>query len=236
MKPHDIKLAEDIRLAEMEAEDLRALIVKERRDIVTLQAGKTEWQDTEAGPALIVRFGAADCWSCPVAKVPFLITKMQIGLNGMLAELRTLERQTARQRQQLRSMLDGAEWNRGIAVTVRSNDGQGYTAHAGDRSRICGPYPTRAAALDRARAIIEAMLPGDNALWRNDTLHWQADQPSPDAGTGKRYRVEVQADRSGTWASNQLEFATIAEATAYGEDLAARWSSVQDWRVAEVDA
>jgi hypothetical protein len=48
-----------------------------------------------------------------------------------------------------------------------------------------------------------------------------------------RYRVEVQADSTGTWAGNGLRFATSAEATAYAQDLMMRWTSVRNWRVVE---
>lgn len=47
------------------------------------------------------------------------------------------------------------------------------------------------------------------------------------------YKVEVQADSSGTWAGNGLRFATEDVAKAYGEDLAYRWTAVREWRVVE---
>jgi hypothetical protein len=47
------------------------------------------------------------------------------------------------------------------------------------------------------------------------------------------YKVEVIADSSGTWCSNALRFATPADASAYGYDLALRWTAVRMWRVAE---
>jgi hypothetical protein len=51
------------------------------------------------------------------------------------------------------------------------------------------------------------------------------------------YKVEVQADSSGTWAGNSLRFADRAEAQAYGRDLEGRWFAVRALRVVEsVDA
>ena len=47
----------------------------------------------------------------------------------------------------------------------------------------------------------------------------------------KPYKVEVQADNTGTWAGNALRFVTEGEAEAYALDLAIRWTSVRDWRV-----
>jgi hypothetical protein len=49
------------------------------------------------------------------------------------------------------------------------------------------------------------------------------------------FKVEVQADSSGTWASNGVRLSSADEAEAYAEDLAARWTSVRKWRVVEVD-
>ncbi len=51
--------------------------------------------------------------------------------------------------------------------------------------------------------------------------------------TDKPYKVEVQADNTGTWAGNALRFVTEGEAEAYALDLAMRWTSVRDWRVVE---
>lgn len=49
-----------------------------------------------------------------------------------------------------------------------------------------------------------------------------------------RYRVEVIADDSGKWVGNALLFDTQKEAEAYADDLAQRWTLVQDWRVVPV--
>lgn len=49
------------------------------------------------------------------------------------------------------------------------------------------------------------------------------------------FKVEVQADSTGTWASNGLRFATKNEADDYGRDLAGRWTSVRYWRSVESD-
>jgi hypothetical protein len=49
------------------------------------------------------------------------------------------------------------------------------------------------------------------------------------------FKVEVQADSTGTWAGNDLRFATKDEADDYGRDLAGRWTSVRKWRSVEND-
>ena len=49
------------------------------------------------------------------------------------------------------------------------------------------------------------------------------------------YKAEVIADNSGEWASNGLRFATKEEAAEYLSDLAWRWTSVRETRVAESD-
>lgn len=51
----------------------------------------------------------------------------------------------------------------------------------------------------------------------------------------KRFKVEVIADGSGKWCSNQRTFETEADATIYGRDLFHRWTAVREWRVVEVD-
>lgn len=45
------------------------------------------------------------------------------------------------------------------------------------------------------------------------------------------WKAEVIADRSGTFAGNQLRFATEDEAKAYVQDLSMRWTSVRATRV-----
>ena len=47
------------------------------------------------------------------------------------------------------------------------------------------------------------------------------------------FKAEVQADSSGTWAGNALRFETEAEAAAYGDDLAGRWTLVRAVRTTE---
>ena len=49
------------------------------------------------------------------------------------------------------------------------------------------------------------------------------------------YKVEVIADDSGKWVSNALRFPTEERAKQYGRDLAARWTSVREWRVSPAD-
>lgn len=53
--------------------------------------------------------------------------------------------------------------------------------------------------------------------------------------TEGRYRVEVQADSSGTWAGNALRFDDIDSAAEYARDLFARWTLVTAWRVLDED-
>jgi hypothetical protein len=50
-----------------------------------------------------------------------------------------------------------------------------------------------------------------------------------------KYRVEVIADNSGKWCSNQLTFETEAEAKVYAFDLMMRWTLVREIRVVEVE-
>jgi hypothetical protein len=49
------------------------------------------------------------------------------------------------------------------------------------------------------------------------------------------FKPEVQADCTGTWASNALRFATEAEAAHYVGDLAMRWFAVRATRVVPSD-
>ena len=50
-----------------------------------------------------------------------------------------------------------------------------------------------------------------------------------------KYKVEVQADDSGTWCGNGLRFDTPEEAAAYAVDLKARWLLVEKYRVVPVE-
>jgi hypothetical protein len=47
------------------------------------------------------------------------------------------------------------------------------------------------------------------------------------------WKVEVQADGTGTWASNGVRYTTKSTAEAAARDLAGRWTSVRAWRVVE---
>lgn len=49
------------------------------------------------------------------------------------------------------------------------------------------------------------------------------------------WKMEVQADSTGTWAGNGLRFATEEEAKDYALDLFRRWTLVTSTRVVEVD-
>jgi hypothetical protein len=51
----------------------------------------------------------------------------------------------------------------------------------------------------------------------------------PDAPV--KWRAEVIADDSGTWASNALTFDSKQDAETYAKGLAARWLMVREWRV-----
>jgi hypothetical protein len=45
------------------------------------------------------------------------------------------------------------------------------------------------------------------------------------------YKVWLQADSSGKWATNGLEFGDAQEAEDWGFELACRWTAVRDWVV-----
>lgn len=47
------------------------------------------------------------------------------------------------------------------------------------------------------------------------------------------WKAEHIADSSGQWTSNQLRFATEAEALGYAKDLFARWTMVREYRATE---
>lgn len=49
------------------------------------------------------------------------------------------------------------------------------------------------------------------------------------------WKIEVIADSSGEWCGNGLRFASKQEAEAHTRDLAMRWLSLRDTRVAESD-
>lgn len=50
-----------------------------------------------------------------------------------------------------------------------------------------------------------------------------------------KFKVEVIADNSGKWASNQKTFDTEEEAEAYAKDLFSRWMAVKEYRVVPVE-
>lgn len=47
----------------------------------------------------------------------------------------------------------------------------------------------------------------------------------------KSYKVGVKTPGDRDWSYNALRFQTLAEASAYGADLAGRWFAVSDWEV-----
>ncbi|RPJ64676.1 MAG: hypothetical protein EHM23_00005 [Acidobacteria bacterium] len=49
------------------------------------------------------------------------------------------------------------------------------------------------------------------------------------------WKVEVQADNTGTWAGNALRFEYELIARQYARDLMSRWTAVRDYRIVEVD-
>ena len=49
------------------------------------------------------------------------------------------------------------------------------------------------------------------------------------------WKPEVQADSTGTWATNAVRFATKEEAEAYLKDLYSRWTAVRSTRISECD-
>jgi hypothetical protein len=49
------------------------------------------------------------------------------------------------------------------------------------------------------------------------------------------WKIEVQADDTGTWAGNALRFVTEAAAKMYAADLMMRWLAVREKRVVECD-
>ncbi len=51
-----------------------------------------------------------------------------------------------------------------------------------------------------------------------------------------KFKVEVIADNSGTWAGNALTFDTEEAAEAYARDLMSRWMLVREWRVVPVSS
>lgn len=68
-----------------------------------------------------------------------------------------------------------------------------------------------------------------------DCFLWATDHDFKHCLTTK-WRVEVIAGNSGTWASNGLRFDTPEKAEEYAKDLFMRWRwlLVRKWRVVEV--
>lgn len=59
--------------------------------------------------------------------------------------------------------------------------------------------------------------------------------PCPNPFHGAKFIVEVIADASGQWASNNKTYDTHEEATDAATDLASRWTLVREWRVSVVE-
>jgi hypothetical protein len=51
--------------------------------------------------------------------------------------------------------------------------------------------------------------------------------------TFKSWKVEVQADSTGTWAGNGMRYQFKIEAEDAARDLEWRWTAVKAWRVVE---
>ncbi len=62
----------------------------------------------------------------------------------------------------------------------------------------------------------------------------KADLSNIDTIKGEIYKVEVQADSTGTWCGNALTFDTVDKAKDYARDLYSRWTAVREWRVVEI--
>ena len=50
-----------------------------------------------------------------------------------------------------------------------------------------------------------------------------------------KFKFEVQADSSGTWAGNGVKFDTKAQAEEAARNLFARWTLVTAWRVVNIE-
>ena len=61
-------------------------------------------------------------------------------------------------------------------------------------------------------------------------LIWEASRQHSDSGVHP-FKVEVIADLSGKWCGNGISFEAAADAAAYAQDLARRWTLVRAWRV-----
>jgi len=64
---------------------------------------------------------------------------------------------------------------------------------------------------------------------------WRAAKAKDSHMTIPPLRVEVQADSSGTWAGNKVEYDDIDSAVAAAKDLMGRWTLVTDWRVVDAE-
>lgn len=53
--------------------------------------------------------------------------------------------------------------------------------------------------------------------------------------TEGRFKVEVIADDSGTFAGNAIRFADTESAERYARDLYFRWTAVRQWRVVDTE-
>src|SRR4029079_1125944 len=85
------------------------------------------------------------------------------------------------------------------------------------------------------RIVQDGLLLRKIADWNALTLSAKKEQKESPNGRTMSYKVEVIADDSGKWVSNALRFPTEERAKQYGRDLAARWTSVREWRVSPAD-
>lgn len=64
---------------------------------------------------------------------------------------------------------------------------------------------------------------------------WRAHKAKDNHMSIPPLRVQVIADRSGTWSGNDVRFDDIDKAIAYAKDLMSRWTLVTDWRVIDAE-
>ncbi len=74
---------------------------------------------------------------------------------------------------------------------------------------------------------VDATSDADATLW-GEAWDWAKARAFSARGS---FKVEVQADSSGTWAANSLRFQTVQQAEDYARDLFSRWTAVRKWRV-----
>lgn len=105
-------------------------------------------------------------------------------------------------------------------------NGDTVTTFRGESAKVVGwAAPRTEASTGRVALVIEG------------STGWQEYYPSiinaefRDKPAATEFKVEVIADSSGVWSSNQRRFETEDKAFAYGENLAERWTAVRQWRV-----